>query len=207
MSELHESLKGAVDREQKIPRALDALGPVADRDVVLLDSDEGLRATQLRELGGRVVPVAGADVSGVTVGSADVAISCFGASRGGDQATESLIETVRPKLRPGGRLLLVRDYGHDDVISLLATPDQEAEIVAVSRRDGWFLRHDFKIRVLHCWWSWTDLEEARQQLGAAFGEPGAAVAEAIRRPRLAWKVAVYHRTLVPSEEPSEAPSE
>src|SRR5688500_7289158 len=50
-------LLGALDADGKIPRALDALGPVADRDVILLDGTDGdLRSTQLRGLGARVRP-------------------------------------------------------------------------------------------------------------------------------------------------------
>ena len=47
-------LAASLDVEGKIPRALEALGPVADRDVLLVDGDGGLRAAQLESLGARV---------------------------------------------------------------------------------------------------------------------------------------------------------
>ena len=53
-SGLSERLFRILDSEGKIPRALEALGPIGGRDVLLLDGIEGPRARQLRELGGRV---------------------------------------------------------------------------------------------------------------------------------------------------------
>ena len=98
-------------------------------------------------------------------------------------------------LRPGGRLLVVHDYGRDDVSLLLDDEALEREHVEWSRRDGWFLLHDFKVRVLHCWWTFDSLEQAHDVLVAGFGAPGTAVAQRMRRPRLSYKVAIYHRTL------------
>ena len=46
-SRLDERLRRAIDREAKIPHALDALGPVAGREVLLLDDATGLLADRL----------------------------------------------------------------------------------------------------------------------------------------------------------------
>jgi hypothetical protein len=89
----------------------------------------------------------------------------------------------------------VHDYGRDDVSRLLDDDAREHDQVAWSRRDGWFLVHDFKVRVLHCWWTFETLEQAHDLLVQGFGPPGTLVAQALRRPRLEYKVAVYHRTL------------
>ena len=63
-----------------------------------------------------------------------------------------------------------------------------------SRREGPFLRGGgFKVRVVHCFWTFPSVEEAQAFLGEAFGERGAAVGAGLKRPRLAWNVAVYHR--------------
>jgi len=95
-------------------------------------------------------------------------------------------------LRPDGRLLIVHDYGRDDV-SALRAPDAP-EYVLWSRREGPFLRGaGFKIRVVHCFWTFASLDDARERL-ASLGDRGEAVAASIRRPRLSWNVAVYHRT-------------
>jgi hypothetical protein len=188
-------LERAIDRESKIPRALEALGPVAGQRVVLLDSDRGIRQAQLQDLGARVSAVPTLSTIGLPRGLADVVVSLWAGFRGGSPDTEAQILDAERVLRPGGRLLVVHDYGRDDVSLLLGDDGLERENVAWSRRDGWFLLHDFKVRVLHCWWTFDSLEQAHDLLVASFGEPGTAVAQRMRRPRLSYKVAVYHRTL------------
>src|SRR5258707_12473863 len=108
--DLRERLSGALDVEGKIPRALDALGPVAGRDVLLLDGGEGIRARQLRDLGARVTFGAARQASGAVAfdasdSSADVVISLWSSFRGA--APEELAE-ARRVLRPGGGRLGVR---------------------------------------------------------------------------------------------------
>jgi SAM-dependent methyltransferase len=188
-------LERAIDRESKIPRALEALGPVAGQRVVLLDSDRGVRQAQLQELGARVSAVPTLSTAGLPRGLADVVVSLWAGFRGGSPDTEAQIADAERVLRPGGRLLVVQDYGRDDVSLLLDDEALEREHVAWSRRDGWFLLHDFKVRVLHCWWTFDSIEQAHDLLVAGFGAPGTAVAQRMRRPRLSYKVAIYHRTL------------
>jgi SAM-dependent methyltransferase len=190
--DLAERLGDAFDRERKIARALEALGPVGDRDVVVLDGAGGRRATELRELGARLthVPPAPRFIdTGLPAASADAIVSMWHGFRGVD--AEEIAEADRV-LRPGGRLLIVHDYGRDDVSRLRG--EDLPEYGAWSRRDGPFLRGGFRIRVLHCWWTWEALEEARDFLAAAFGEVGAMVAAGLKRPRLSYNVAVYHRS-------------
>jgi hypothetical protein len=80
--ELSERLLRVLDVEGRIPRAIGALGPIAERDVLLLDGIEGLRARQLRDLGGRVA-FAGTTGAGRSVAfgapdaSADVVLSLW----------------------------------------------------------------------------------------------------------------------------------
>ena len=60
-------------------------------------------------------------------------------------------------LRDGGRLLVVHDYGRDDVSRL--RPADLPEYTSWSRRDGWFLRNGFRVRVIHAWWTFESLED------------------------------------------------
>ena len=53
-AELEEALLRVVDAEGKVPAALEALGPVIGRDVVVLDAGHGFRVRQLEEIGARV---------------------------------------------------------------------------------------------------------------------------------------------------------
>jgi SAM-dependent methyltransferase len=193
---LSEHLARILDVEGKIPRAIEALGPVEGRDVVVVDGSAGLRARQLTSLGARVTLV---DSSGPVSfdapdASADVVVGLWSAFRG---APSTDIDRAARLLRPGGRLLVVHDYGRDDVAELRG---DLPEYGSWTRRDGPFLGSGFKIRVLHCWWTFDTLDEARTFLDAAFGEAGRTVAGRLTRPRLSYNVAVYHRTL--AQEPS-----
>ena len=163
--------------------------------MVLLDADRGLRARQIEALGARVSPLPGLDMAALPRGLADVVVSCWAGFQGGGPETERLVLASERALRPGGRLLVVHDYGRDDISRLLADEQREQQHVAWSRRDGWFLLHDFKVRVLHCWWTFESLEMAHDLLVSAFGQAGTEVAQSMRRPRLEYKVAVYHRTM------------
>ena len=183
-----EQLARILDVEAKIPRALEALGPVKDRDVLLLDSAEGIRSRQLAELGARVTFAPG---NGATApdGSADVVVSFWTAFRDGFKADLAEAERL---VRPGGRLLVVLDYGRDDVSRLRG---DLPEYGLWSRRDGQFLRGGFKVRVVHCFWTFDSMDDAWDLLGPAFGAVGREVADGMKRPRLSYNVAVYHRTL------------
>jgi SAM-dependent methyltransferase len=188
---LTEQLARVLDVEAKIPRTLEALGPVGGRDVLLLDGTDGIRARQLAELGARVA-FAEADGPARIVApdaSADVLVSMWTTFR--DVSTAVMVEAARV-LRPGGRLLVLHDYGRDDVSRLRG---DLPEYGLLSRRDGPFLSGGFKVRVVHCFWTFDSLEGAGAFLDAAFGDVGRGVAAKMKRPRLSYNVAVYHRTL------------
>ena len=191
---LEGRLARALDVEGKIPRTLESLGPVSGRDVVLVDGDasasEGIRARQLRELDARLTVSGWGDPprSDVPDASADVVISCWTAFRGADRAE---LDEAGRILRPGGRLLAVHDYGRDDVSRILG---ERPEYTTWSHRDGPFLTQGFKIRVVHCFWTFESIEDGRDFLDAAFGAVGRAVGADMTRPRLTYNLAVYHRT-------------
>jgi hypothetical protein len=187
--ELSDRLARSLDVEGKIPRAFAALGPVEARDVVLIDGDDGIRARQLRDLGARVLAADGPwGRGGLPAASADVVVSCWSPFR--DARVDDLAEAERI-LRPGGRLLVLHDYGRDDVSRL--RPADLPEYTTWSRRDGWFLRTGFKVRVLHCWWTFDSADDVLAFLGSAFGDAGREFAGRLKRPRLSYNVAIYHR--------------
>jgi SAM-dependent methyltransferase len=190
---LAERLATALDVEAKIPRALDALGPVAGRDVALVDPGEGLVAARLESVGARVHGAV-ADRNGrlgLPDDAADVVVACWSAFRGVDPAELAEAERI---LRHGGRLLVVHDYGRDDVSRLHADAARRPEYMTWSRRDGPFLLGGFKVRVVHCWWTFASVDEARELVSEGFGAPGRAFAANLQRSRLSYNVAIYHRT-------------
>ena len=112
---LAEQLARVLDVEGKIPRALEALGPVEGRDVVARRwRRPDCALGNWTDLGARVTLV---DSSGSTPfdapdASADVVVGLWSAFRG---AVADQIAQASRVLRPGGRLLAVHDYGRDDV--------------------------------------------------------------------------------------------
>jgi hypothetical protein len=178
----------ALDVEGKIPRAFESLGPVNGRDVILVGGPDGVMAGGLATAGARVVATRFVDGRlPRPTGSADAVVAGWDAFRG--VVASELAEADRV-LRPNGRLLVLHDYGRDDVSRL--RPADLPEYTSWSRRDGPFLRAGFKLRVVHCFWSWGSLEEARAAL-EGLGDAGAALAAGLHRPRATWNLAIYHR--------------
>jgi SAM-dependent methyltransferase len=205
-----------VDVEGKVARAVAELGNVAGQDVVVLDADGTIRAQQLADVGAHVVvvaPEAGAAAlrtalgdlaasgrvsvatgtpsgSGVAAASADVVVGFWTSLHPG--APDEFAEAARI-LRPGGRLLAVHDYARDDV-SAFFPEERSRDLVAMSRRGGWYLEHGFKIRVVHAFWTFPDSDTMLAVMTEVFGADAAASLSGRRRARLSWKVVVYHRT-------------
>ena len=188
---LAERLREAVDVEGKLPRALLALGLPAAGEVALLGDPDGWQAARLAAAGiaVRSVPLAEPPRLDLSDGSLDAVVSLWSGFPGFDAAARGEADRV---LRDGGRLLVVHDYGRDDVSAL--RPADAPEYTSWSRRDGPFLRDGgFRIHVVHCFWTFATIEQARELLAEAFGERGVAVGAALRRPRLSWNVAIYPR--------------
>jgi hypothetical protein len=189
-SELEPTFVGALDPAGKLVAALASLGPIADRDVVVVDAAEGPIVDGLAAAGGRLRPVDLASPFHLDIddGSADVVLGLWSAFRGVDPTEVAEVDRV---LRPGGRHLAVHDYGRDDVSRLNG---ERPEYGAWSQRTGPFLTHGFKVRVVHCFWEFDSQDETTTFLTAAFGDNGAALASTLRRPRLSYNVAIYHRS-------------
>jgi hypothetical protein len=197
-AELEEAFLRVVDVERKVIAALEALGPVADRDVVILDAGSGALGRSLAELGARARSLALAPEVDAAVCAveelpdlcADVVIMPWSELAAPDSP---LIECAERLLRSGGRLMLIHDYGRDDVWGL--RPDLQRRQVDWSHRKGPFLNAGFRIRVLHCWWTFESAEQAREMLEAAFGAAGLELVSKMKRLRLEYQVAIYHRAL------------
>jgi hypothetical protein len=189
-SELEPTFVGALDPAGKLVAALASLGPIADRDVVVVDAVGGPILDGLAAAGGRMTPLGPASPFHLDIddGSADVVLGLWSAFRGVDPSEVAEVDRV---LRPGGRQLAVHDYGRDDVSRLNG---DRPEYGAWSQRTGPFLTSGFRVRVVHCFWEFESQQATTDFLAAAFGESGAAIAATLRRPRLSYNVAIYHRS-------------
>ena len=180
----------AFDRAGKLVRGLEALGPVAGRDVVLVDGRDGIIAAGLEALDSRLThaPLGSPLRLAVPDASADVVVGAWSAFRGVDAGEMAEVDR---SLRPDGRLLVVHDYGRDDLARLRG---ERPEYGPWSHRTGPFLAAGFRVRVLHCWLDFESLTEAGSFLGATFGDGAADLAANLKRPRLSYNVAIYHRS-------------
>jgi hypothetical protein len=183
-------VEAALDRERKLDAALEALGPLAGRDVVAIDPGSA-QVGRWTAAGARTVAVPALlpdDGRSLPATSADAIVSPWAAFRGADPAEIAEADRI---LRPDGRLLVLHDYGRDDLATLRG---DQPEFGVWTRRDGPFLTNGFRVRVIHCFWTFDDLDAARTVVEGVFGEPGRRFARELRRPRLSWNVAIYHRT-------------
>jgi hypothetical protein len=189
-ADLAARLARVLDVEGKIAAALEALGPIAGRDVAFVDTAGGSVVNAARGLGARTrhLPLGPAAWASEPAESADIVVGMWSAFRGVDEAELAAAERL---LRPGGRLLILHEYGRDDVSRLRG---DLPEYASWSRRNGPFLGDGFRVRVVHCFWTFESLEQTREFLAMAFGAAGAELGETLKRPRLSWNVAVYHRS-------------
>jgi hypothetical protein len=189
-ADLAAHLARALDVEGKIPAALEELGPVSGRDVGFVDTLGGSVLETVRSIGARTttIPLDPAGWRRHEPSSFDVVVGLWSSFRGLDPGELAGAERL---LRPGGRLLVLHDYGRDDVSRLRGPLPEHGDW---TRRSGPFLGSGFRVRVVHCWWTFESLEGARDFLAASFGGPGEEIGAGLKRPRLSYNVAVYHRT-------------
>ena len=214
--DLQARLSRAIDREGKVARAVIELTPVAGRRILLVGgSPRGRLARALREAGALVTTR-----HSVSVRPAEerrrpgrratprfeilVASYCGFDDESGPGLAEALMTVAGAELVPEGRIVAVQAYGRDDVSRLLADPEREARQVAWNHRHGPLLTSGWRVRTLHCWWTFGSLSGARRFLVRAFPTSGPTLAAELRRPRLSYKVGVFQRSVGTTETVVEA---
>ena len=173
-------LRAAADVEGKI--AAPSMRSARWRDARWASSTSPRRpprpARRCRDLG-RPVPLANPLALDVPDGCLDASSACGRRSAAwtpptSPRRTASCARRAaarRPRLRPRRRLRPARP-------AVARVPRLEPARGPVPARAG------FKIRVVHCFWTFASIEEARAFLGDAFGEAGEAVGAGLKRPRL-----------------------
>jgi SAM-dependent methyltransferase len=95
-------------------------------------------------------------------------------------------------LRPNGRLVVIGYYGRDDLASLLEPEVVEQARHATQRRTGWWLRHGFKIKVVHSRIDLQDEATARELLPRLYGDRGRAFLGGPHSLSLRLRLGLYH---------------
>ena len=213
---LHQRLGAAIDPDRKVLAALERITPISGRRIadigtgighypMLLarrtartygiESDPALLAEARRRASAshqpniRIVEGAG---TALPLRDAAVDIVLTGAIDPDDGALPAIDEAMRV-IRPGGRLVVIGYYGRDDMAALL-----EPEVVAhareaTQRRTGWWLRHGFKIKVVHARLDLGDPETAHELLPRLYGDRGRAFLMGPHRPSLRLNLGLFHR--------------
>ena len=168
---LHARLADVIDPERKVLAALERIVPLSGKriadvgagigDYPLLlarrtgrtygiEADAGLRdvarerAEAAHQPNIRIVEGEGEHLP-LRDGAVDILLS-------GEIGPASLAARRRrgdARLRPGGRRVVIGYYGRDDMAGLLEPEVVERARQATQRRIGWWLKHHFKIKVVH----------------------------------------------------------
>lgn len=212
---LHARLGEVIDPDRKVLAALERIVPLAGKRIadvgtgighypMLLarhtgrtygiESDPDLlgaareRADAAHQPNLRIVE-GGLDALPLRNGAVDIVLC--GLIEPNDDSLPAIAELMRV-IRPGGRLIVIGYYGRDQVASLLDPEVVAQAFEATQRRTGWWLRHGFKIKVVHSRLDISDLATAMELLPRLYGERARAFLMGQHPTSLTLKLGLYH---------------
>jgi SAM-dependent methyltransferase len=212
---LHARLGDVIDPDRKVLAALERIVPLAGKRIADVGTGIGHYPMLLARRTGRTYGVESdpvlldvarrrADASHqpnlrIVEGGLDelplrdeaVDVVLCGLIEADDSSLPGIAELLRI-LRPGGRLVVIGYYGRDQVATLLEPEVVAHALEATQRRTGWWLRHGFRIKVVHSRLDISDPSTASELLPRLYGERGRAFLTAPHPAFLTLKLGLFH---------------
>ena len=213
---LHDRLTAAIDPDRKVLQALERIVPLSGKRIadvgtgighypMLLarrtartygiESDPALLAEARRRAAAAHQPnirIVEGEPTHLPLRSGAVDIVLTSDIWPDDGSLPAIAESLRV-IRPGGRLVVIGYYGRDDVAPLLEPETVAQSIEATQRRTGWWLRHGFKIKVVHARVDVSDAQLAHDLLPRLYGDRGRAWLMAPHGASLRLNLGLFHR--------------
>ena len=211
---LFELMAQAIDPEERIPAAMQVAAPLEGQALLDVGAGVGDRTIVYARLAGhvyalepdpRALPILrgrckSAGATNVTVvpgsvesipledGAVDVAYATWAYFFG--PGSEAGLREVERVVHPGGHIVVVQNYGRDELSQLW--PPNEAEC---ETWPPWFQEQGFACQVVDTVWRFRTIDEALAVLEFLWGEGARTHVLQQEKTEFGYKVAVYHRVV------------